>query len=206
MPQRRRQRVLEHERSNHQPHSRPIRTVPTTTTMGPAGNQNPHTGTFGTRTSTRKPERGGRAACGTGVSPDNHRRRHAQTGRRHLSPMGHRRAGSQAGVPRWMAGGEPRNDQAAGTDGGPIDCLPGEGPRPLRPGCRHLPSVRRGSRGHHGPRGAGLGVRQVQHDYVGQEARANTDRLGVHAHGCQPAWEWRAEQRPVPSNRHSEKR
>ena len=32
-------------------------------------------------------------------------------------------------------------------------------------------------------------------DYVGQEAKAKTDRLGVHAHGCQPAWEWRAKQR-----------
>jgi endonuclease YncB( thermonuclease family) len=32
-------------------------------------------------------------------------------------------------------------------------------------------------------------------DYAGQEAKAKTDRLGVHAHGCQPAWEWRAQQR-----------
>jgi endonuclease YncB( thermonuclease family) len=32
-------------------------------------------------------------------------------------------------------------------------------------------------------------------DYVGEEARAKADRLGVHAHGCQPAWEWRAQQR-----------
>lgn len=32
-------------------------------------------------------------------------------------------------------------------------------------------------------------------DYVDQEARAKADRLGVHAHGCAPAWEWRAEQR-----------
>ena len=29
-------------------------------------------------------------------------------------------------------------------------------------------------------------------DYVEQEAAAKTDRLGVHAHGCEPAWEWRA--------------
>lgn len=29
-------------------------------------------------------------------------------------------------------------------------------------------------------------------DYVGQEALARADNLGVHAHGCIPAWEWRA--------------
>lgn len=29
-------------------------------------------------------------------------------------------------------------------------------------------------------------------EYVGQEAKAKTDRLGVHGHGCVPAWEWRA--------------
>ncbi len=33
-------------------------------------------------------------------------------------------------------------------------------------------------------------------DYIGQEAKAKADRLGVHAHGCLPAWEWRAQQRP----------
>lgn len=32
-------------------------------------------------------------------------------------------------------------------------------------------------------------------DYVSQEAKAKTDRLGVHVHGCLPPWEWRAEQR-----------
>jgi endonuclease YncB( thermonuclease family) len=32
-------------------------------------------------------------------------------------------------------------------------------------------------------------------DYVGQETKAKVDRLGVHAHDCQPAWEWRAQQR-----------
>ena len=32
-------------------------------------------------------------------------------------------------------------------------------------------------------------------DYVEQEARAKADRLGVHAHGCTPAWEWRAQRR-----------
>ena len=32
-------------------------------------------------------------------------------------------------------------------------------------------------------------------DYVGEEARAKADRIGVHAHGCVPAWEWRAQQR-----------
>lgn len=32
-------------------------------------------------------------------------------------------------------------------------------------------------------------------DYVGQEGRAKQARLGVHAHDCSPAWEWRAQQR-----------
>ncbi len=29
-------------------------------------------------------------------------------------------------------------------------------------------------------------------DYVGQEALAKSARVGVHAHDCVPAWEWRA--------------
>src|SRR5258708_25891945 len=29
-------------------------------------------------------------------------------------------------------------------------------------------------------------------DYVEQEATAKAARVGVHAHDCQPAWEWRA--------------
>jgi endonuclease YncB( thermonuclease family) len=29
-------------------------------------------------------------------------------------------------------------------------------------------------------------------DYVSQEEKAKGERLGVHRHGCQPAWEWRA--------------
>lgn len=33
-------------------------------------------------------------------------------------------------------------------------------------------------------------------DYVDQEARAKADRLGVHAHDCAPAWEWRARRQP----------
>ena len=32
-------------------------------------------------------------------------------------------------------------------------------------------------------------------DYVGQETRATAEKLGVHAHGCAPAWEWRAHKR-----------
>ena len=32
-------------------------------------------------------------------------------------------------------------------------------------------------------------------DYVDQEAKAKAERLGIHAHGCTPAWEWRAQQR-----------
>jgi len=30
-------------------------------------------------------------------------------------------------------------------------------------------------------------------DYVGQETKAKADRLGVHAHACEPAWQRRAE-------------
>ena len=30
-------------------------------------------------------------------------------------------------------------------------------------------------------------------DYVDQEAKAKAEQLGVHTHGCQLAWEWRAE-------------
>jgi hypothetical protein len=36
---------------------------------------------------------------------------------------------------------------------------------------------------------------RYSYDYVDQEAKAKTERLGVHGHGCQPAWEWRAQQR-----------
>jgi endonuclease YncB( thermonuclease family) len=32
-------------------------------------------------------------------------------------------------------------------------------------------------------------------DYVDQEAKAKVEQLGVHAHDCRPAWEWRAQQR-----------
>lgn len=32
-------------------------------------------------------------------------------------------------------------------------------------------------------------------DYVEQEAKARAGNLGVHAHGCEPAWEWRAQRR-----------
>lgn len=28
-------------------------------------------------------------------------------------------------------------------------------------------------------------------DYVSQEGQARAEKLGVHAHACQPAWEWR---------------
>lgn len=37
-------------------------------------------------------------------------------------------------------------------------------------------------------------------DYVDQERQARAENLGVHAHGCQPAWEWRLEQR-APASR-----
>jgi endonuclease YncB( thermonuclease family) len=32
-------------------------------------------------------------------------------------------------------------------------------------------------------------------DYVGAERQAKAAKLGVHAHGCEPPWEWRAQQR-----------
>jgi len=32
-------------------------------------------------------------------------------------------------------------------------------------------------------------------DYVTQQALAKADGLGVHAHGCEPAWEWRLRSR-----------
>jgi endonuclease YncB( thermonuclease family) len=32
-------------------------------------------------------------------------------------------------------------------------------------------------------------------DYVDEYAKAAGERRGVHAHGCVPAWEWRAQQR-----------
>lgn len=36
---------------------------------------------------------------------------------------------------------------------------------------------------------------RYSHDYAQEEARAKADGLGVHAHGCMPAWEWRAQDR-----------
>lgn len=36
-------------------------------------------------------------------------------------------------------------------------------------------------------------------DYVEVEAQARQENLGVHAHGCQPAWEWRRTQAKAPS-------
>jgi endonuclease YncB( thermonuclease family) len=35
-------------------------------------------------------------------------------------------------------------------------------------------------------------------DYVEQETKAKADKLGVHAHPCVPAWEWRAQLRAAP--------
>jgi endonuclease YncB( thermonuclease family) len=32
-------------------------------------------------------------------------------------------------------------------------------------------------------------------DYVGLEDKARRENLGIHAHRCQPAWEWRAKRR-----------
>ena len=36
---------------------------------------------------------------------------------------------------------------------------------------------------------------RYSNDYVGDEARARAEKVGVHAHNCLPAWEWRAQQR-----------
>ena len=36
---------------------------------------------------------------------------------------------------------------------------------------------------------------RYSHDYVVQEVEARAASLGVHAHDCQPAWEWRARTR-----------
>jgi endonuclease YncB( thermonuclease family) len=32
-------------------------------------------------------------------------------------------------------------------------------------------------------------------DYVGAERQAKAAKLGVHAHGCEPPWEWRAQRK-----------
>ena len=36
---------------------------------------------------------------------------------------------------------------------------------------------------------------RYSHDYVQQEIEAKTAGLGIHSHGCEPAWDWRARQR-----------
>ena len=36
-------------------------------------------------------------------------------------------------------------------------------------------------------------------DYVDQQEEARVANLGVHAHDCVPAWEWRAQHRQAPS-------
>ena len=33
-------------------------------------------------------------------------------------------------------------------------------------------------------------------DYVAEEQAAKGDGLGIHAHACEPAWQWRASKRP----------
>jgi endonuclease YncB( thermonuclease family) len=33
-------------------------------------------------------------------------------------------------------------------------------------------------------------------DYVQQESEARAAGVGIHSHSCEPAWEWRARQRP----------
>lgn len=36
---------------------------------------------------------------------------------------------------------------------------------------------------------------RYSNDYVSDEARARSAKVGVHAHSCLPAWEWRTQQR-----------
>lgn len=43
--------------------------------------------------------------------------------------------------------------------------------------------------------GHALAFVRDSHDYIGEEAQANLDRLGVHAHDCDAPWEWRAARR-----------
>ena len=54
--------------------------------------------------------RDGTGRCITLRRSEHCRWRHAQAGRRHLSPMGHRRSGGQTGLPRWVAGGQLGSD------------------------------------------------------------------------------------------------
>lgn len=44
---------------------------------------------------------------------------------------------------------------------------------------------------------AGMAWASARHgsNYIGEEAQANFDRLGVHGHDCAPAWSWRIHQR-----------
>jgi endonuclease YncB( thermonuclease family) len=42
---------------------------------------------------------------------------------------------------------------------------------------------------------AGMAWAKYGPDYLPQEERARTLRLGVHLHGCQPAWLWRREKK-----------
>lgn len=43
--------------------------------------------------------------------------------------------------------------------------------------------------------GMAWAFRRYSHNYVVQEGEAMAANLGVHAHDCQPAWEWRAQRR-----------
>ncbi len=43
--------------------------------------------------------------------------------------------------------------------------------------------------------GMAWAFRRYSHDYVVREGEAQAANLGVHAHNCEPAWEWRAERR-----------
>ena len=95
---------------------------------------------------------------------------------------------------RWYPGPLARDALVALLARGPVECQPIDHDRYGR-------TVARCTAG-----GVDLGAALVRkglawafvrysRDYVDQEARAKADRLGVHAHGCLPAWEWRAQHR-----------
>lgn len=104
---------------------------------------------------------------------------------------------------RWMRSGEPPDEQASSL--AEVARLR-ELRRKLQAEVARLEAEKQGwlvEKARDGPNASALGVepgpasykRAYSADYVGHEAKAKADRLGVHAHACQPAWEWRAQQR-----------
>ena len=109
---------------------------------------------------------------------------------------GHRRSGSEASLSGRLASRQFGSEQAkALTAGRSIVCQEKDRDRYGRKVaiCR-APSEDLGAilvR-----EGLAWALVRYSSDYVGQETKAKTDRLGVHAHDCVPAWERRARQRP----------